>query len=57
MYPMPSYYLNKIDGAGYIEKYNFSFLPGSGPYTYDKENSKKEFFNNPFNKLKEIQFK
>ena len=29
MYPMPSFYLNKIDGAGYIEKYNFSFLPGS----------------------------
>ena len=41
MYPMPSFYLNKIDGAGYIEKYNFSFLPGSGAYTYDKENSKK----------------
>ena len=41
MYPMPSFYLNKIDGAGYIEKYNFSFLPGSGAYTYDQENSKK----------------
>ena len=41
MYPMPSFYLNKIDGAGYIEKYNFSFLPGSGAYIYDKENSKK----------------
>ena len=39
--PMPSFYLNKIDGAGYIEKYNFSFLPGSGAYTYDRENSKK----------------
>ena len=38
--PMPSYYLNKIDGAGFIEKYNFSFLPGSGPYMYDKVNSK-----------------
>ena len=24
-----------------FEKYNFSFLPGSGAYTYDKENSKK----------------
>ena len=41
MYPMPSFYLNKIDGAGYIEKYNFSFLPGSGAYMYDAENSKK----------------
>ena len=40
-YPMPSFYLNKIDGAGYIEKYNFSFMPGSGPYEYDNENSKK----------------
>ncbi len=41
LYPMPSYYLDKIDGAGFIEKYNFSFLPGSGPYAYDQENSKK----------------
>ena len=41
IYPMPSFYLSKIDGAGYIEKYNFSFLPGSGPYEYDSENSKK----------------
>ena len=39
--PMPSYYLNKIDGAGYIEKYNFAFMPGSGPYEYDYEKSKK----------------
>jgi len=39
--PKPSFYLNKIDGSGYVEKYNFSFLPGSGPYTYDKVNSKK----------------
>ena len=39
--PMPSYYLDKIDGAGYIEKYNFAFMPGSGPYEYDYINSKK----------------
>ena len=39
--PMPSYYLDKIDGAGYIEKYNFAFMPGSGPYEYDYANSKK----------------
>jgi len=38
---MPSAYLNKVDGAGYIEKYDFSFMPGSGPYEYDRENSKK----------------
>ena len=38
---MPSTYLNKVDGAGYIEKYDFSFMPGSGPYEYDKESSKK----------------
>ena len=38
---MPSTYLNKIDGAGYIEKYDFNFMPGSGPYEYDKENSKR----------------
>ena len=38
--PMPSLYLDKIDGAGYIDKYNFSFMPVSGPYKYDKENSK-----------------
>ena len=38
---MPSTYLNKIDGAGYIEKYDFNFMPGSGPYKYDKENSKR----------------
>jgi microcin C transport system substrate-binding protein len=39
--PMPSFYLDKVDGAGYIDKYNFSFMPGSGAYEYDNENSKK----------------
>ena len=38
---MPSTYLNKVDGAGFIEKYDFSFMPGSGPYEFDKESSKK----------------
>ena len=37
---MSSVYLNKIDGAGYLEKYDFSFMPGSGPYEYDIVNSK-----------------
>ena len=41
LYPLPSFYLDKIDGAGFIEKYNFSFLPGSGAYVYDQGNSKK----------------
>ena len=39
--PMPSFYLDKIDGAGYIEKYNFSFMPVSGPYAFDATNSVK----------------
>ena len=39
--PMPSFYLDKIDGAGYLEKYNFSFMPVSGPYKFDEKNSKK----------------
>ena len=29
---MPSRYLNKIDGAGFIEKYDFTFMPGTGSY-------------------------
>ena len=35
-----SFYLDKIDGAGYIEKYNFSFMPVPGAYKFDIENSK-----------------
>jgi len=38
---MPSTYLKKVDGAGYLEKYDFTFMPGSGPYEYDKKSSKK----------------
>jgi len=37
---MPSRYLNKIDGAGFIEKYDFTFMPGTGSYEYYKEMSK-----------------
>ena len=36
---MPATYLNKVEGAGYIEKYDFIFMPGSGPYEYEQENS------------------
>ena len=39
--PLPSFYLDKIDGAGYIEKYNDSFMPVSGPYKYDEANTVK----------------
>ena len=38
---MPARYLSKVDGAGYLEKYDFSFMPGSGPYEFDRDNSKK----------------
>jgi len=31
----PSYYLNKIDGAAYIEKYQYDMMPGTGPYQID----------------------
>jgi microcin C transport system substrate-binding protein len=37
----PSTYLSKVDGSGFLEKYDFNFMPGSGPYTYDRESSKK----------------
>ncbi len=37
---MPSFYLDKTNGAGYIKEYNYSFMPVSGPYQYDKKNSK-----------------
>tara|TARA_Y100001970_G_scaffold291394_1_gene428386 strand:+ start:559 stop:2484 length:1926 start_codon:yes stop_codon:yes gene_type:complete len=28
----PSYYLDKIDGSTYLEKYQYELMPGSGPY-------------------------
>ena len=31
----PSYYLNKIDGASYLEKYQYEMMPGTGPYELD----------------------
>ncbi len=31
----PAHYLNKIDGAGYLEKYQYNMLPGTGPYILD----------------------
>ncbi|PID26382.1 MAG: hypothetical protein CR982_10620 [Candidatus Cloacimonadota bacterium] len=38
---LPSHHLDKIDGAGYLEKYQFTMLPGTGPYILDKEKSRK----------------
>ncbi len=31
----PAHHLTKVDGAGFIEKYNKQFTPNSGPYTFD----------------------
>ena len=44
LYAYPSTYLDKIDGVGYLEKYNSSFMPCSGPYIYDHENMFFIFF-------------
>ena len=33
----PAHYLDKIDGATYLEKYNDQMLPGTGPYVSDME--------------------
>ena len=38
----PSYYLNKVDGAGYVDKYQYEMLPGTGPYILDKERTTKD---------------
>ena len=42
IYVYPSYYLNKIDGATYIEKYQFEMMPGSGPYVLNTERTTQE---------------
>ena len=38
----PSYYLNKIDGAAYVEKYQFEMMPGTGPYEIDISQTTQE---------------
>jgi len=38
----PSYYLNKIDGTTYIDKYQFEMMPGSGPYTLNNQRTTQE---------------
>ena len=38
----PAHYLNKIDGAAYIEKYQFEMMPGTGPYEVDVSQTTQE---------------
>jgi len=38
----PSYYLNKIDGAAYLEKYQYEMMPGTGPYEIDTDLTTQE---------------
>ena len=38
----PAHYLNKIDGAAYIEKYQFEMMPGTGPYEVDISQTTQE---------------
>jgi microcin C transport system substrate-binding protein len=38
----PSYYLEKITGSSYIEKYQFEMMPGSGPYVLNTEQTTQE---------------
>ena len=38
----PSYYLNKIDGASYLTKYQFEMMPGTGPYEIDVNQTTQE---------------
>lgn len=38
---LPAHYIGNISAAEYIEKYQFEFIPGSGPYIIDKNEIKK----------------
>ncbi len=37
----PAYHLEKVDGAGFLKKYQFEMLPGTGPYVLDKAQTKE----------------
>lgn len=37
----PAYYLSKIDGAGYLTKYQYQMMPVNGPYELDTKNTIK----------------
>jgi microcin C transport system substrate-binding protein len=36
----PAHYIGKIDGKGYVEKYQYQTFPGTGPYEVDVEKTK-----------------
>ncbi len=38
---LPSHYLEKTDGKGYLRKYQFKMMPGSGPYIIDEDKTNK----------------
>jgi microcin C transport system substrate-binding protein len=38
---MPAHYIGNISGKEYLEKYQFEFIPGSGPYLIDKNDINK----------------
>ncbi len=38
---LPSHYIGGLTGKEYLEKYQFEVVPGSGPYTIDKNDIKK----------------
>ena len=37
----PAHHLKKTTGAGYLKKYQYNMMPGTGPYELDKTNTKK----------------
>lgn len=39
---LPGHILKEIDGKGYLEKYQFDFMPGSGAYTYESSRVNEE---------------
>lgn len=36
----PAHYISKIDGKGYLEKYQYQTFPGTGPYEIDYQTTK-----------------
>lgn len=39
---LPGHILEKIDGAKYLQEYQFKMMPGSGPYTYESSKVNEE---------------
>jgi len=42
IYVYPEHYLNQIDGAQFLTMYQTDFMPGSGPYNFNKDRTTKE---------------